>query len=52
MIGSSGVASLDATTCKLVEKRFRYTPARNAAGTAVAEERGWRQRWWLDGERP
>jgi periplasmic protein TonB len=47
---SSGVASLDATTCRLVEKRFRYTPARDAAGNAVAEKRGWRQRWWLEGE--
>ena len=47
---TSGVASLDATTCRLVEKRFRYTPARDAAGTAIAEERGWRQTWWLEGE--
>ena len=46
---SSGVASLDATTCRLVEKRFRYDPARDAAGRPVAEERGWRQDWWLEG---
>lgn len=49
VIRSSGVASLDATTCKLVEKRFRYDPARDAAGRPVAEQRGWRQRWWIEG---
>lgn len=46
---SSGVASLDLTTCRLIEQRYRYTPARDAAGRAVAEPRGWRQTWWLDG---
>ncbi|TPG10907.1 energy transducer TonB [Sphingomonas oligophenolica] len=49
---SSGVATLDATTCRLVEQRFRYAPARDAAGNPIAEERGWRQRWWLEGETP
>ena len=46
---SSGVPSLDAVTCALIVKRFRYEPARDAAGSAVAEERGWRQSWWLEG---
>jgi len=46
---SSGVTSLDLTTCRLIEQRFRYAPARDAAGLAVAEPRGWRQTWWLDG---
>jgi protein TonB len=46
---SSGVGSLDEATCRLIEKRFRYQPARDAAGRPVAEERGWRQRWWIEG---
>ena len=49
---SSGVASLDAVTCKLIEKRFRYAPARDGSGQAVSEERGWRQTWWLEGPPP
>lgn len=45
----SGIASLDTTTCTLIERRFRYAPARDAAGTSTTERRGWRQRWWLEG---
>ncbi|WP_375272095.1 energy transducer TonB [Sphingomonas sp.] len=45
---SSGNAALDATTCRLVEARFRYAPARDANGVAVSERRGWRQRWWIE----
>jgi protein TonB len=45
---SSGHAELDAVTCRLIEARFRYAPARDAAGQPVAEERGWRQRWWIE----
>lgn len=45
---SSGHAELDATTCRLIEARFRYDPARDAAGQPIAEERGWRQRWWIE----
>jgi protein TonB len=32
---SSGFAVLDSTTCRLVEQRFRYIPARDGAGRAV-----------------
>jgi len=46
---SSGDASLDATTCGLIEERFRFRPATNARGDAIASEYGWRQRWWLEG---
>ena len=46
--GSSGDAALDATTCQLIETRFRYRPARGADGQPVAEVRGWRQDWWLE----
>jgi len=45
---SSGDASLDATTCRLIEERFRFRPATNAAGSAIASQYGWRQRWWLE----
>lgn len=34
---SSGHAELDATTCRLIEQRFRYRPARDASGRAVPE---------------
>ena len=44
---SSGIADLDALTCRLIRERFRYEPARNAAGEPVASRRGWEQRWFL-----
>ena len=45
---SSGNAELDETTCRLIERRFRYEPARDAAGKVVVSEMGWRQSWWLE----
>lgn len=48
---SSGDASLDATTCRLIEERFRFKPATNAAGDPVASQYGWRQSWWLERRR-
>jgi protein TonB len=45
---SSGNADLDATTCQLIEKRFRYKPAVDAQGRPVVSEEGWRQTWWLE----
>lgn len=45
---SSGSAVLDATTCRLIRERFRYTPARDAQGRAVPDVTGWQQRWWRD----
>jgi protein TonB len=33
--GSSGSAALDETTCRLIEQRYRYKPARDANGKAV-----------------
>ncbi len=44
---SSGRSDLDSATCRLVQRRFRFHPARNSAGEAVAGSYGWRQRWWL-----
>lgn len=35
VIGSSGDAELDRLTCGLVERRFRYRPARNGTGEPV-----------------
>jgi protein TonB len=37
VIRSSANAELDATTCRLIEQRFRYRPARDAAGNPVPE---------------
>lgn len=34
---TSGSTELDWTTCRLIERRFRYRPARNAQGRAIAE---------------
>lgn len=45
---SSGRADLDQTTCRLIEKRFRYKPALDAQGRPVVSEEGWRQTWWLE----
>ena len=45
---SSGNPTLDRITCQLIEARFRYAPARDAAGSPVSERRGWQQRWWVE----
>ncbi|PTQ12072.1 energy transducer TonB [Sphingomonas oleivorans] len=50
VVRSSGNADLDATTCRLIERRYRYTPARDAEGWPVPEVRLWKQIWWI--ERP
>jgi len=36
----------DRITCELAQERFRFEPARNAAGEAVAATYGWRQAWF------
>lgn len=48
---SSGDASLDVITCRLIELRFRFKPATNSAGEPIASEYGWRQTWWLEQKR-
>lgn len=48
VIRTSGSGEDDAITCRLIEQRFRYDPARNAAGTPVASQQQWFQRWWLE----
>jgi protein TonB len=47
VVASSGSALLDETTCRLIEARFRYIPARDATGAAIPDIAGWRQDWWL-----
>lgn len=49
VVQSSGNSALDAATCRLIEQRFRYEPARNAAGEPVPDRLGRRQRWCLGG---
>tara|TARA_R110000824_G_scaffold11746_16_gene51605 strand:- start:5914 stop:6630 length:717 start_codon:yes stop_codon:yes gene_type:complete len=49
---SSGHPVLDTTTCRLIESRFRFEPARDARGRAVARPYGWLQEWWQDGRGP
>ena len=48
---SSGDASLDRTTCNLIEERFRFRPATNATGEPIPSQYGWRQTWWLERRR-
>lgn len=48
VISSSGNLALDQTTCRLIEKRFRYKPATDARGRPVPDVAGWRQDWWLE----
>jgi protein TonB len=49
---SSGHPALDAITCRLIEARFRFEPARNERDRAVASPYGWEQEWWRDGRGP
>lgn len=48
VVKSSGNADIDATTCRLIEQRFRYEPARNKAGQPISDVTGWQQTWWLE----
>lgn len=36
----------DALTCRLIEQRWTYNPARDRNGEPYATETGWRQEWW------
>jgi protein TonB len=44
---SSGHAELDATTCRLIERRFRYAPALDVEGKAVPDLVAGRHAWWI-----
>ena len=45
---SSGNSDLDEATCRLARERFRYEPARDGQGRAVADTVGWKQTWWQE----
>lgn len=47
---SSGSPDLDSTTCRLIQQRFRFTPARDDQGRPIASVTGWQQRWWLEND--
>ncbi|HEX8256280.1 MAG TPA: energy transducer TonB [Allosphingosinicella sp.] len=49
---SSGHAELDATTCRLIERRFRYAPALDAEGKKVPDLVVGRHAWWIGRRRP
>jgi len=49
---TSGHPALDDITCRLIEQRFRFEPARDERGRAVASPYGWVQEWWRDGRGP
>lgn len=42
---SSGDRDLDAITCRLIMRRFRYEPARDARGRAISEQISGEQEW-------
>ena len=44
---SSGNAELDGTTCRLIERRFRYKPARDARGRPTSDVIVGEQLWWI-----
>ena len=44
---SSGSKSLDATTCRLMRSRARFTPATNSSGAKVADSVSSRIRWQI-----
>lgn len=46
---SSGSPSLDSTTCRILERRFRYTPARDSAGNPVPQVKTQSVTWDLQG---
>jgi periplasmic protein TonB len=46
--GSSGSSSLDSTTCRIFERRFRYRPAEDSNGNPVADTVTQSVRWVLE----
>jgi protein TonB len=48
---SSGNEDLDSNTCRLVEQRFRYEPARDADGRVVPDTVNGRHVWWTEPRR-
>lgn len=52
IVKSSGNADLDGTTCRLIERRFRYRPARDGQGRAIAEVTTKLYTWGLNRRQP
>ncbi|QIG79900.1 energy transducer TonB [Stakelama tenebrarum] len=48
VVRSSGSSLLDSTTCDLIERRFRYSPAEDPNGNRVPETRTQPVRWEID----
>jgi protein TonB len=44
---SSGSRSLDTTTCRILERRFRYSPARDSSGNPVSQTKSQSVSWQL-----
>lgn len=51
LAASSGDTVLDETTCRLIQRRFRYHPAVDPSGRAIGDVVGWKQIWWLEPRR-
>jgi periplasmic protein TonB len=51
ILQTSGFAELDQTTCRLIQRRFEYRPARDAAGRPVPQELIKTYDWWLPSKR-
>jgi protein TonB len=43
---SSGSAALDETSCKLIQRRYRYAPARDAQGRPIPDVMAETHVWW------
>jgi periplasmic protein TonB len=52
IVESSGSASLDATTCSLAQRRFRFYPAQDDKGAPTSETRTQRIRYSLPDDSP
>lgn len=46
VVRSSGSAAIDAVPCRLLVKRARFVPARDAAGNAIATTGRWSLAFW------
>ena len=48
---SSGSTSLDVTTCRLIEERYRFRPAKDAAGRPVISFVGGDHEWYIEDDK-
>lgn len=49
VVHSSGSSALDETTCRIIQRRFRFRPAQDQNGNPIAETRTQSVRWQLTG---